>query len=533
MDQNQYDFIVIGAGSAGCALANRLSEDPRKRVLLLEAGGRDRDPWIHIPVGYFKNMYNRKIGWGYETEPEAELGGRKVPWPRGRVLGGSSAINGLVYIRGQREDFDHWRQLGNAGWGFEDVLPYFRKSERQERGADALHGADGPLSVQDLRLKHELCEAYIEAAVEAGIPRNADFNGAAQEGVGYYQLTNKGGWRCSSAVAYLRPAEGRANLRVETHALVERVLLEGRRAVGAAWQHPSGPRQARATRGVVIAGGAINSPQLLQLSGIGPAAHLQNLGIAVAHDLPGVGANLQDHFVVRTVLRVTRPITFNEDLRSLWRKAMIGLEWLVKRSGPLTVGAGQVGLFARSRPELATPDLQFHVYPCSFERPGIDELPHDWPGLTASVCQLRPESRGSVMIKSPDPAQHPAIRANYLSARADRECIVAGFRLARRVNAAPALAPYVAGEYLPGPNLQSDDELLGFARERGTTIFHPAGTCKMGPDPMAVVDRTLRVHGIAGLRVADCSIMPTVVSGNTNAPAIMIGEKCADMMLRA
>jgi choline dehydrogenase len=530
--EQAYDFIVIGAGSAGCVLANRLSADPAHRVLLLEAGGRDLNPWIHVPIGYYRTIFDTKIGWGYQTEPEPGLNGRRIPWPRGKVLGGSSSINGLVYIRGQKADFDHWRQLGNAGWSYDDVLPYFKRAEDQARGPDAYHGVGGPLSVGD-SARHELVEAWIQACVDLGIPRNDDFNGAVQEGAGYFQLTNRKGFRCSSAVAYLRPAKRRKNLAIETNALVRRIVLDGRRASAVTWRQNGAERTARARREIVLAAGAIGSPQVLQLSGIGPGEHLRAHGIEALHDLPGVGHNLQDHFQARSVYRCTRPITLNDRVRSPWQKLLMGLEWFVFRTGPLTVGAGQGGIFARTRRELATPDVQFHIILFSAARPG--EALHPFSGFTASVCQLRPDSRGSVLIRSPDPQTHPAIVANYLAAETDRRAVVAGLHLARRLAATESLKPYIAEEIEPGPDKVSDDDMLAHARACGSTIFHPSGTCMMAPaaNPMAVVDHELRVHGLEALRVADASIMPTVVSGNTNAACIMIGEKCADLMLAA
>ncbi|MEL6964632.1 MAG: choline dehydrogenase [Pseudomonadota bacterium] len=525
-----YDFIVIGAGSAGCALANRLTEDPSNRVLLLEAGGRDWNPWIHVPVGYYKTIFNKKLNWGYETEPEPALDGRRIAWPRGRVLGGSSAINGLVYIRGQREDFQLWRQMGNQGWGWDDVLPFFKRAEDQERGADALHGEGGPLGVSDLNQTHEIIEAYVNACDEIGIPRTADFNGEDQEGVGYFQLTTKNGFRCSSAVAYLHPIDHRPNLNVVTDALVSRIVVEGKRATGVMYWQDRQLKRAEVEADVILSAGAIGSPQILQLSGIGPGDHLSELDIKVVHDLKGVGANLQDHFQARSLYRCTKPITLNDRVKSPWQKMLMGLEWVTKRSGPLTIGAGQGGIFAKTRPELETPDVQFHLILFSADKPG--EPLHDFSGFTASVCQLRPESRGTVMIASRDPKDHPKIHANYLATETDRQCMVDGLKLARRLAETNAMKPLIAEEIEPGPDVDSDAAFLAYARRRGGTIFHPTSTCMMGPEsnPQMVVDHRLRLHGLQGLRVADASIMPTVVSGNTNAACIMIGEKLADMI---
>jgi choline dehydrogenase len=525
------DYIVVGAGSAGCAVAARLSEDPSVRVLLLEAGARDRNPWLHVPIGYAKTMYHPTLSWNLKTEPEPELEGRSIPWPRGRVLGGSSAINGLIYIRGQHADYDHWRQLGCTGWSFEDVLPYFRRAEDQERGADALHGKGGPLAVSDLRDQSALARAFIDAAVELGLPRNDDFNGPEQEGAGFYQVTARGGWRCSAATAYLRPARNRPNLMVVTGAEANRLILEGRRAVGVAWRQGGVAREARAAREVILCGGAIASPRLMLLSGIGPAAELAALGIDVAHDLPQVGRNLQDHFQARMVFRCTRRVTLNERKASLIGSLGMGLQFALFRRGPLTISAGTAGLFARVLPGSATPDVQFHFIPFSADRPGT--VLHPFPGFTISVCQLRPESRGTITLADADPATPTRIRANYLSTETDRRCMVEGLKLTRRLAATRAMSAWIAAEHIPGPDADGDEALLAHARRTGTTIFHPSGTCRMGSDPASVVDTELRVRGIDGLRVADASIMPTVVSGNTNAACIMIGEKAADLIRAA
>jgi len=529
MRPEHYDFIVVGAGSAGCVVANRLSADPEVRVLLLEAGPRDTSPWIHIPVGYYKGIANPAIGWGYETDPVPGSNNRRISWPRGKVLGGSSSINGLIYIRGQAQDFDHWRQLGNSGWDWDNVKPYFIRSEGRDRGADDYHGGDGPLGVSDVH-RDELCDAYIEAATQAGIPHNDDFNGARQEGVGYFQLTTRRGRRSSTAVSYLKPIRNRDNLRVVTGALATRIVFEGRRAAGIDYQHNGEISSAIARREIVLSGGAINSPQLLQLSGVGPAALLKSLGIEVLADVPGIGNSLQDHYQARNVYECTRPLTVNDEVRSPLRKVAAALRWALFRTGPLAIGAGHVGLFARTRPELETPDVQFHFIRFSADGPG-GKL-HDFSGFTVSVCQLRPESRGSIHIRSANPQERPAIQPNYLDTQGDRDTMVAGMRLARKIIEIPVMKAYVRREVLPGSNVNSDQEMLEYIRDYGSTIFHPTSTCRMGQDDMAVVDERLRVRGLEGLRVADASVMPTVVSGNTNATCIMIGEKAADMILR-
>jgi choline dehydrogenase len=526
---DQYDYIVVGAGSAGCVLANRLSADGRSKVLLLEAGPKDNYLWIHIPIGYGKTMFHKAYNWGFYTDPEANMKDRRIYWPRGRGLGGSSSINGLIFIRGQRQDYDHWAQLGNTGWDWNGVLPYFIKSEHNSRGASATHGDDGPLWSSDITEKNELMEAILRGAGELGVPHTNDFNSGDQEGVGYFQLFTHKGWRISSAVAYLKPAKGRANLRIETDAQATGLIIQGRRAVGVKYIQNGVVREAHAAREVILSAGALQSPQLLQLSGIGPAHLLQRHGIDVVHDLPGVGQNLQDHLQFRLMFRVSKPITTNDDLRSLAGQARIGLKWLMNGTGPLGIGINQGGLFTRILPGSQTPDIQFHFSTLSADMAG--GKPHDWPGCTFSVCQLRPESRGTVEIRSADPMESPSMRPNYLAAKADRICAVESIKYARKLASTDALKSYIAGEYKPGALVQSDDEILDFARENGATIFHPSGTCKMGSDSMAVTDAKLRVHGIGGLRVVDCSIMPTLVSGNTHAPAVMIAEKAADMIL--
>ncbi len=528
-----FDYIVVGAGSAGCVLANRLTASGRHRVLLLEAGGHDRHIWIHIPLGYGKLFADAKVNWLYATEPEPELNNRRIIQPRGKVLGGSSSINGLLYVRGQREDYDHWRQLGNAGWAFADVLPYFRRAEDQERGADAHHGIGGHLKVSDVCEPHPLCEAFIAAAQRSGFPRNDDFNGATQEGAGYFQLTARNGRRCSTAVGYLKEARRRPNLTIASNALATRVLFSGRRAIGV--EYRQGPSNGQTTRTayaegeVIVAGGAFNSPQLLQLSGLGPAKLLGELGIAVVADMPGVGADLQDHLQIRMQYRCTEPITMN-DVINHWRQRYgAGLRYILTRKGLLTIGAGYAGAFLRTRPDLASPDVQIHFLIFSADTAGATL--HAFPGFMTSVCQLRPASRGFVRIKSGDPSAPPAIQPRYLSARSDCATVVEGLKLMRRIMNQPAMRRYIAEERAPGEACQSDADLLAFARDTGTTVYHPTSTCRMGSDADAVVDERLRVRGVERLRVIDASIMPTVVSGNINAAAVMIGEKGADMVL--
>jgi choline dehydrogenase len=529
---DETDVVVIGSGSAGSAVAGRLSEIPGLRVTVLEAGSTDSNIWLHVPIGYAKTMYHPTISWNYATEPEPGLGGRSVPWPRGRVLGGSSAINGLIYIRGQAEDYDMWRQMGCTGWGFEDCLPWFKRAQRQERGGSDLHGGDGPLSTTDLRDKGALSQAFIDAALELGFPRNDDFNGREQEGAGWYQVTVKDGFRHSAATAYLKPAVKAGRVRLITDAQVTRILIEQGRAVGVEYRMGGETRTLRAAREVVLSGGAINSPQVMMLSGLGPAEHLQEMGIPVLRDMPEVGRNLQDHFQARLMYRANANITMNEVLGSWLGMARTGLQYVLRRKGPLTFAAGTAGLFARVLPQSATPDVQFHFIPWSAD--SVKEGLHKWPGFTLSVCQLRPESRGALTLASPDPMAKPRMLANYLATETDRQCITEGVKLARRLARTRALGSLIKDEYAPGPQVPDTDEaLLQFAREKGGTIYHPTSTCRMGADERSVVDVELRVRGVERLRIADASIMPAVVSGNTNAACIMIGERCADFIKRA
>lgn len=521
MDADTYDYIVVGAGSAGCVLANRLTEGGRHSVLLLEAGPRDTDFWIRVPLGYGKLFARTDINWAYESEPEPNLNGRRIFTPRGKVLGGSSSINGLVYIRGQPEDFDAWCI---AGWGWNDLLPYFKKCENQGRGADRWHGVGGPLEVSDLPDRHELCDAFIESAMALGVPANEDFNGERQEGTGYYQATACKGRRCSAATGYLRMAEKRANLTVEVEALATRILFEQRRAVGVEFLQRGQRRGVKARREVILSGGSFNSPQLLELSGIGDGERLQRLGIPVLLHSPAVGEAMQDHFYARTFWKCNKPITLNDDMMSWWRQAGIGVRYLLRKRGPLTVSAGYAAAFIRTRPEVTRPDAQ--IYFINFSTAKRGGFLHPFSGFTCSLSQLQVESRGSSHIRSADPAAAPSIRYNYLATENDRRVMIDGLKMVRRIVNTPPLKGYVLDEYYPGTQVQSDEDWLGFLREAGDTVFHPTSTCAMG----SVVDERLRVRGVDALRVIDASVMPSVPSGNINAAVIAIAEKGADVV---
>jgi len=523
-----FDYVIVGAGSAGCVLANRLSADPDVSVLLLEAGGRDNYIWIHIPIGYLYTQNNPRTDWCFTTEPEEGLNGRALNYPRGRVLGGCSAINGMIYMRGQARDYDQWRQMGNRGWSWEDVLPYFKRSEDQARGPDAFHGVGGEWRVEEMRLSWEILDAFRAAAAEVGIPNTDDFNRGDNEGCGYFQVNQKKGVRWTTAKAFLKPVMGRSNLAVLTHAQAKRIRFEGRRAAGVEFWHRGEPAYAAAKGEVILAAGAIGAPQLLQLSGVGPAALLRAHGIAVVHGLPGVGENLQDHLQIRMAFKVRNTRTLNEQANSLVGRAWMGVEYALFKRGPLTMAPSQLGGFARSDASRETPNLEYHIQPLSLDKFG-DPL-HPFPAFTASVCNLRPESRGFVHIKSPDPRAPPAIKPNYLTAPADRRVAADAIRLTRRICAAGAMARFSPEEFRPGVEFQTDAELAREAGNLGSTIFHRVGTCGMGQDDMAVVDERLSVRGLEGLRVVDASIMPTITSGNTNAPTIMIAEKASDMI---
>ena len=531
---NNHDYIIVGAGTAGCVLANRLSKDPSKNVLLLEAGKKDNYFWIDIPVGYLFTIGNPRTDWCFETEPEAGLNGRSIGYARGKVIGGCSSINAMIYMRGQKSDYDHWESLGNRGWGWSDVLPIFRRSEDYQHGADDFHGSGGELRVEERRVNWEILDVWRDAAEQCGIPKIDEFNRGDNFGNAYFQMNQRSGKRWSAARAFLDAAQQRPNLTVMTEATVDSLSLsqdpDKIRATGVKLLHKGQRLEIQAAKEVLLAAGAVASPQLLQLSGIGPQDELQSHSIAVRRNLNGVGQNLQDHLQIRTIYRVDNTVTLNQRARTPWGRAMMGLEYFLKKTGPLTMPPSQLGAFAKSDPSQPSANIEWHVQPLSLDKFGSPL--HRYNAITPSVCNLRPSSRGTVSLKSANPHDAPAIAPNYLSTQEDRDVAVAGLRFTRDIMAAPALAPFNPRELKPGPHITTEEELQRAAGDLGTTIFHPVGTCKMGPahDNQAVVDDHLRVHGVAGLRVIDASIMPTITSGNTNAPTVMIAERGAEFI---
>ena len=524
----EFDYIVIGAGSAGCVISNRLSAESRNKVLLLEAGGEDDYVWVHIPVGYLYTMGNPRTNWCFKTEPEVHVGNKRINYPRGRVLGGSSSINGMIYMRGQSANYDGWRQAGNVGWGWDDVLPYFKSIEKYPRGANESHGVDGELCVQENRQRWEIVEAWKRAAIEYGIPETDDQNAGDNDGITYFQGTIRNGRRWSAAQAFLRPAMDRPNLRVLTNAHAKGLRFDGKRAVGIEFWQGEELNYAQAKGEVILAAGAIGSPQILQLSGVGPAALLGQHGIPVRHELAGVGENMQDHWQIRATYKVKNTITMNQWVQNPLRRYSMGAYYLLTKRGPMGTQPPQLCAFTRSDPSQDTPNLQYHVSAASSERFGGPL--HDWPGFSNGIAVVRPQSIGYCRIKSSDPRAHPAILHNFLQTPESQRVAVDAIRLTRRIVSGPALKRFEPEEHLPGPKVQSDDEILAYARQTVITVFHQSGTCKMGQDPMAVVDERLRVRGMSGLRVIDASIMPNVVCGNTNAPTMMIAEKGAEMI---
>ena len=530
-EADTYDYIVTGAGSAGCVLAARLTESGRYRVLLLEAGGEDRSFWIHVPIGYAKTFVDPRVNWMFESEPEEQLNNRTMYQPRGKVLGGTSSINGMIYMRGTAADYDQWRQMGNEGWDYASVLPYFRKAEDNERGADEFHGSGGPLRVSNQPYKWEIAEALIEACKQAGIPYNEDFNGATQEGCGYYQTTTKDKRRWSTAAAYLTEAKKRTNLVIKTRAHATKVLIENGRAVGVEFQTPKGRETARAGREVIVSGGAYGSPHLLQLSGLGPAEHLQDMGIPVVKDIPGVGSNLQDHFNTFCTYRISKNLSLNALHYSMVHRLVSGARYVFLRSGPMSGNGLYVGAMVRSDPSLERPDLQMNISAWSTvdrNRNGI--ISHPFPGISISPVHLRPDGRGTVRLKSPDPFAPPAIHFNFIKSDYDMQVTIKGVRIARDIVRQQAMQKLIVEETAPGTHIRTDEELIEDTRRRGVSNLHPVGSCGMGHGPMAVVDPRLRVHGVPGLRVVDASVMPMIIAGNTNAPTIMIAEKASDMI---
>jgi choline dehydrogenase len=528
---SDFNYIIVGAGSAGCVLANRLTASGRHRVLLLEAGGEDRDIWLHIPIGYGRHFTNPKVNWLYQTEPEPECHDRQIMAPRGKVIGGSSSINGLLYVRGQREDFDHWRQLGNTGWSHDDVLPYFRKAEDNQNGASEFHGAGGPLRVSNQPYKWEIAEALLAACQQAGIPYTPDYNGATQEGCGYYQTTTTDKRRWSTAAAYLTAAKKRPNLTIKTRAHATRVLFEGKRAVGVEFRTPRGLETARAGREVIVSGGAYGSPQLLQLSGVGPAEHLRDMAVDVVHDLPGVGSNLQDHFNTYCTYQISRNLSLNSLHYSLTDRLIAGAKYVFLKSGPMSGNGMYVGALIRSDKRLERPDIQLNISAWStIDRTRDGIISHPFPGISISPVHLRPDGRGSVRLRNNDPLAPPEIRFNVLKSDYDVQALIAGIHAARGIVRQQALRDLVVRETAPGEHVGSDEDMIADIRQRGVSNLHPVGSCGMGQGPQTVVDARLRVHGIAGLRVVDASVMPAIIAGNTNAPTIMIAEKASDMI---